>query len=182
MTFQKVSKPTEGSHLRVHVLPFPKINDDKVQELTQEGLAKNQNAMLATRVEKKCVVPAGSSVVSIMDKASSIFNSARRLEVVRNCISFIFENKILETEKTLPAALRALKGKAARQCLTEELGLHVQQNRAILNHQQFDYIVRMVNCTLQVYYCPSSTFLSRAIEGIHVSLPASHWVYVTLLG
>ncbi|XP_075423198.1 myotubularin-related protein 13 isoform X1 [Ascaphus truei] len=162
MTFQKVSKPTEGSHLRVHVLPFPKINDDKVQELTQEGLAKNQNAMLATRVEKKCVVPAGSSVVSIMDKASSIFNSARRLEVVRNCISFIFENKILETEKTLPAALRALKGKAARQCLTEELGLHVQQNRAILNHQQFDYIVRMVNCTLQD--CSSSEEYSIAAQ------------------
>lgn len=76
-------------------------------------------------------------------------NSAQRLEVVRNCISFIFENKTLETEKTLPAALRALKGKAARQCLTDELGLHVQQNRAILDHQQFDYIIRMMNCTLQ---------------------------------
>lgn len=52
--------------------------------------------------------------------------------------------------QTLPAALRALKGKAARQCLTDELGLHVQQNRAILDHQQFDYIIRMMNCTLQV--------------------------------
>ncbi|KAL0187854.1 hypothetical protein M9458_014953, partial [Cirrhinus mrigala] len=50
---------------------------------------------------------------------------------------------------TLPAALRALKGKAARQCLTEELSHHVQQNRAILDHQQFDHIVRMMNCALQ---------------------------------
>ncbi|KAM4721930.1 myotubularin-related protein 13 [Rhinophrynus dorsalis] len=149
MAFQKVPKPTEGSHLRVHILPFPKINDQRVHDLIQEGLNKNQNANLALRVEKKCVVPAGSPVVSIVDKASSVFNSARRLEVVRNCISHIFENKILETEKTLPAALRALKGKAARQCLTNELGLHVQQNRAVLNHQQFDYIVRMMNCTLQ---------------------------------
>lgn len=54
--------------------------------------------------------------------------------------------------QTLPAALRALKGKAARQCLTDELGLHVQQNRAILDHQQFDYIIRMMNCTLQVTF------------------------------
>ncbi|XP_065448289.1 myotubularin-related protein 13 isoform X5 [Chrysemys picta bellii] len=149
MAFQKVPRPTEGSHLRVHILPFPKINDSRVKELIQECLAKNQSAPPATRVEKKCVVPAGPPVVSIMEKASTVFNSAQRLEVVRNCISFIFENKNLETEKTLPAALRALKGKAARQCLTQELSLHVQQNRAILDHQQFDYIVRMMNCTLQ---------------------------------
>nr|XP_011751470.1 myotubularin-related protein 13 isoform X3 [Macaca nemestrina] len=149
MAFQKVPRPTEGSHLRVHILPFPKINEARVQELIQENLTKNQNAPPATRVEKKCVVPAGPPVVSIMDKVTTVFNSAQRLEVVRNCISFIFENKILETEKTLPAALRALKGKAARQCLTDELGLHVQQNRAILDHQQFDYIIRMMNCTLQ---------------------------------
>uniref|UniRef100_A0A8C6IAT4 SET binding factor 2 n=1 Tax=Mus spicilegus TaxID=10103 RepID=A0A8C6IAT4_MUSSI len=149
MAFQKVPRPTEGSHLRVHILPFPKINEARVQELIQENLAKNQNAPPATRIEKKCVVPAGPPVVSIMEKVITVFNSAQRLEVVRNCISFIFENKTLETEKTLPAALRALKGKAARQCLTDELGLHVQQNRAILDHQQFDYIIRMMNCTLQ---------------------------------
>ncbi|XP_023501802.1 myotubularin-related protein 13 isoform X4 [Equus caballus] len=149
MAFQKVPRPTEGSHLRVHILPFPKINETRVQELIQENLAKNQNAPPALRVEKKWVVPAGPPVVSIMDKVTTVFNSAQRLEVVRNCISFIFENKTLETEKTLPAALRALKGKAARQCLTDELGLHVQQNRAILDHQQFDYIIRMMNCTLQ---------------------------------
>uniref|UniRef100_A0A7M4EBF0 SET binding factor 2 n=1 Tax=Crocodylus porosus TaxID=8502 RepID=A0A7M4EBF0_CROPO len=147
--FQKVPRPTEGSHLRVHILPFPKINESRVQELIQEGIAKNQSAPPATRLEKKCVVPAGPPVVSIMEKGSTVFNSAQRLEVVRNCISFIFENKFLETEKTLPATLRALKGKAARQCLTRELSLHVKQNRAILDHQQFDYIVRMMNCTLQ---------------------------------
>uniref|UniRef100_A0A8C0XVI5 Myotubularin-related protein 13 n=1 Tax=Castor canadensis TaxID=51338 RepID=A0A8C0XVI5_CASCN len=148
MAFQKVPRPTEGSHLRVHILPFPKINEVRVQELIQENLTKNQNAPPATRMEKKCVVPAGPPVGMYLS-VTTVFNSAQRLEVVRNCISFIFENKTLETEKTLPAALRALKGKAARQCLTDELGLHVQQNRAILDHQQFDYIIRMMNCTLQ---------------------------------
>uniref|UniRef100_A0A8C0KLQ6 SET binding factor 2 n=1 Tax=Canis lupus dingo TaxID=286419 RepID=A0A8C0KLQ6_CANLU len=156
MAFQKVPRPTEGSHLRVHILPFPKINETRVQELIQENLAKNQNAPPASRVEKKCVVPAGPPVGMYL---SGIFNSAQRLEVVRNCISFIFENKTLETEKTLPAALRALKGKAARQCLTDELGLHVQQNRAILDHQQFDYIIRMMNCTLQVIFGSFRLFL-----------------------
>lgn len=49
-----------------------------------------------------------------------------------------------------PAVLRAMKGRAARHCLTQELNLHVQQNRAVLDHQQFDFIVRMMNCCLQV--------------------------------
>lgn len=46
--------------------------------------------------------------------------------------------------------LRALKGRAARRCLVQELHLHVQQNRAVLDHQQFDFVVRMMNCCLQV--------------------------------
>uniref|UniRef100_A0A673YFQ2 SET binding factor 2 n=1 Tax=Salmo trutta TaxID=8032 RepID=A0A673YFQ2_SALTR len=152
MAFQKVPRPTEGSHLRVHMVPFPLLDDEKVERLLAEGLAKHPSApaiTTTTRAERKCVVPAGPPVVSIMGKMGSVFNSARRLEVVRSCISFIFDNKTQETEKTLPAALRALKGKAARQCLTEELRLHVQQNRAILDHQQFDYVIRMMNCALQ---------------------------------
>uniref|UniRef100_A0A3P8YK29 SET binding factor 2 n=1 Tax=Esox lucius TaxID=8010 RepID=A0A3P8YK29_ESOLU len=153
MAFQKVPRPTEGSHLRVHVVPFPLLDDGKVEGLLAEGLAKHPSVPAITtttsRAERKCVVPPGPPVVSILGKMGSVFNSARRLEVVRNCISFIFDNKTLETEKTLPAALRALKGKMARQCLTDELSLHVQQNRAILDHQQFDYIIRMMNCALQ---------------------------------
>uniref|UniRef100_A0A3Q1F288 SET binding factor 2 n=1 Tax=Acanthochromis polyacanthus TaxID=80966 RepID=A0A3Q1F288_9TELE len=149
MAFQKVPRPSEGSHLRVHQVPFPLLDDEKVEKMLQEGVAKHSNVPPSTRLERKCVVPAGPPVASIMGKSGSVFNSARRLEVVRSCISFIFDNKTLETEKTLPAALRALKGKAARQCLTDELSLHVQQNRAIMDHQQFDYIIRMMNCALQ---------------------------------
>ncbi|XP_028332443.1 myotubularin-related protein 13 isoform X2 [Gouania willdenowi] len=149
MAFQKVPRPSEGSHLRVHQVPFPLLDDERVEKMVQEGVSKHSTAPPSTRPERKCVVPAGPPVASIMGKIGTVFNSARRLEVVRSCISFIFENKTLETEKTLPAALRALKGKAARQCLTDELSLHVQQNRAILDHQQFDYIIRMMNCALQ---------------------------------
>ncbi|XP_047436202.1 myotubularin-related protein 13 isoform X2 [Mugil cephalus] len=149
MAFQKVPRPSEGSHLRVHQVPFPMLDAASVEKMLAEGTAKHSSTPPSTRAEKKCVVPAGPPVASIMGKSCSVFNSARRLEVVRTCISFIFDSKTMETEKTLPAALRALKGKAARQCLTEELSLHVQQNRAILDHQQFDYIIRMMNCALQ---------------------------------
>ncbi|XP_035273861.1 myotubularin-related protein 13 isoform X1 [Anguilla anguilla] len=149
MAFQKVPQPSEGSHLRTHVIPFPLLDEVRVAALLKEGLAKHHGAPTGTRAQRKCVVPAGPPVVSIQGRPGTVFNSARRLEVVRSCISFIFDNKTLETEKTLPAALRALKGRAARQCLVQELQQHVKQNRAILDHQQFDHIVRMMNCALQ---------------------------------
>ncbi|XP_076879735.1 myotubularin-related protein 13 isoform X2 [Brachyhypopomus gauderio] len=149
MAFQKVPRPSEGSHLRVHVVPFPLLDQDRLDELMQEGVAKQNHVTLGSRPERKCVVPAGPPVASLAGKGCAVFNSARRLEVVRRCIGLIFDNKTLETEKALPAALRALKGKATRQCLTEELSVRVQQNRAILDHQQFDHIVRLMNCALQ---------------------------------
>lgn len=138
MAFQKVPRPSEGSHLRVHQIPFPLLDDVKIEKVLHEGVAKYSSAPLTVRPEKKCVVPAGPPVgknhvkllqntqmvqfcthlhvvdvtctdscfvlysyipVSIMGKSASVFNSARRLEVVRSCISFIFDNKTLETEK-----------------------------------------------------------------------------------
>ena len=68
----------------------------------------------------------------------------------------------------LPAVLRALKGRAARRCLAQELRLHVQQNRAVLDHQQFDFVVRMMNCCLQVR--PGFTPCWRGCRGLGVAL------------
>ena len=69
---------------------------------------------------------------------------------MRNCVNCIFENKISDARKTFPAVLRALKSKAARLALCTELSHHVQGNRAVLEHQQFDLVVRLMNCALQV--------------------------------
>lgn len=62
MAFQKVPRPSEGSHLRVHQVPFPLLDDDKVEKLLQEGVAKHSSTPVFTRTEKKCVVPAGPPV------------------------------------------------------------------------------------------------------------------------
>jgi len=70
--------------------------------------------------------------------------------VLRNCINCIFENKISDARKTFPAVLRALKSKAARLALCTELAQHVVGNKAMLEHQQFDLVVRLMNCALQV--------------------------------
>ena len=67
----------------------------------------------------------------------SIFTS------IRFCAYFAFL-------QTFPAVLRALKNKTARLALTQELALHVTGNKAMLEHQQFDLVVRLMNCALQV--------------------------------
>ncbi|XP_026512193.1 myotubularin-related protein 5 isoform X2 [Terrapene carolina triunguis] len=150
VTMHKVQKPTEGCYLRLHQRPFPRLDEGTVQWIIDQATAKLQTAPPAVKAEKKCMVPSGPPIAAIMERnGSALANSARRLEVVRNCISYVFENKMLEAKKLLPAVLRAMKGRAARHCLTQELNLHVQQNRAVLDHQQFDFIVRVMNCCLQ---------------------------------
>ncbi|XP_039181260.1 myotubularin-related protein 5 isoform X5 [Crotalus tigris] len=150
VTMHKVQKPTEGCHLRLHQRPFPHLDEGTIQWIVDQATAKQQTAPPLVKVEKKAMVPSGPPLGTLMERNGMLLaNSARRLEVVRNCISFVFESKMLEAKKLLPAVLRAMKSRAARHCLTQELNLHVQQNRAMLDHQQFDFIVRMMNCCLQ---------------------------------
>uniref|UniRef100_A0A8C6YI37 SET binding factor 1 n=1 Tax=Naja naja TaxID=35670 RepID=A0A8C6YI37_NAJNA len=153
VTMHKVQKPTEGCHLRLHQRPFPHLDEGTIQWIVDQATAKQQTAPPLVKAEKKAMVPSGPPLGMWVPVASRngllLANSARRLEVVRNCISFVFESKMLEAKKLLPAVLRAMKSRAARHCLTQELNLHVQQNRAMLDHQQFDFIVRMMNCCLQ---------------------------------
>ncbi|XP_078409293.1 myotubularin-related protein 5 isoform X4 [Cetorhinus maximus] len=150
VAMHKIQKPKEGSHLRVQQNTFPHLDEGTVQWIVDQATAKLKNAPPAVKAEMKCMVPMGPPSATMIDQNGIVLaNSARRLEVVRNCITYIFENKILEAKKLLPAMLRALKGRAARQCLTQELNSHVLQNRAVLDNQQFDYIVRMMNCALQ---------------------------------
>ncbi|XP_064139324.1 myotubularin-related protein 5 isoform X4 [Loxodonta africana] len=150
VTMHKVQRPMESSHLRRALRPFPRLDEGTVQWIVDQATAKMQGAPPAVRAERRTTVPSGPPMTAILERSSGLHaNSARRLEVVRNCISYVFEGKMLEAKKLLPAVLRALKGRAARRCLTQELHLHVQQNRAVLDHQQFDFVVRMMNCCLQ---------------------------------
>nr|XP_045007394.1 myotubularin-related protein 5 isoform X5 [Jaculus jaculus] len=150
VTMHKVQRPGEASHLRRTPRPFPRLDEGTIQWIVDQAAAKMQSAPPAVKAERKTTVPSGPPMTAILERCSGPhINSARRLEVVRNCISYVFEGKMLEAKKLLPAVLRALKGRAARRCLAQELHLHVQQNRAVLDHQQFDFVVRMMNCCLQ---------------------------------
>lgn len=105
MAFQKVPRPTEGSHLRVHILPFPKINEARVQELIQENVAKNQNAPPATRIEKKCVVPAGPPVGMYLSVCFKSKLFIRMSDPKRKSVQF---DEFSQSEQTPVARIRAL--------------------------------------------------------------------------
>ncbi|XP_047430700.1 myotubularin-related protein 5 isoform X3 [Mugil cephalus] len=151
VAMHKVQRPTENSqNTSQGQTPFPVLDEVAVQLFIDHAAAKLKTAPPVVKAELKGMVPSGPPLGDIVDRNGNVMaNSARRLEVVRNCITYIFDNKMLEAKKLMPAVLRALKGRAARVCLTQELNQHVLQNRAVLDDQQFDYIVRMMNCTLQ---------------------------------
>uniref|UniRef100_A0A3Q2PJ12 SET binding factor 1 n=1 Tax=Fundulus heteroclitus TaxID=8078 RepID=A0A3Q2PJ12_FUNHE len=151
VAMHKVQRPSENSQNTWQgQTAFPVLDDVAVQLFIDHAVAKLKNAPPVVKAELKSLVPSGPPLGDIVDRNGIVMaNSARRLEVVRNCITYIFDNKMLEAKKLMPAVLRALKGRTARICLTQELNQHVLQNRAVLDDQQFDYIVRMLNCTLQ---------------------------------
>ncbi|KAK9975775.1 hypothetical protein ABG768_021008 [Culter alburnus] len=150
VTMHRVQRTAEAVHHRLPQTSFPHLDEVSVQLFIDHATAKLKTAPPVVKAELKGMVPSGPPLGDIVDRNGNVMaNSARRLEVVRNCITYIFDNKMLEAKKLMPAVLRALKGRAARVCLTQELNLHVLQNRAVLDDQQFDYIIRMMNCTLQ---------------------------------
>lgn len=149
---QKILKPPEGAFARIHQPPFPELNTELVQKIIDEGLAKNNiKAKLGSlKPVTNRIVPMGIHISNVQDYRTQLLNnSARRLEVLKSCISCIFENKISDARKSLPAVLRALKCRVARLALCKELANHVVGNKAMLEHQQFDLVVRLMNCALQ---------------------------------
>uniref|UniRef100_A0A3P9PW06 SET binding factor 1 n=1 Tax=Poecilia reticulata TaxID=8081 RepID=A0A3P9PW06_POERE len=180
VAMHKVQRPSETSQSTDQSrTPFPVLDDVAVQLFIDHAVAKLNNSPPVVKVELKSMVPSGPP---LGENGNVMANSARRLEVVRNCITYIFDNKMLEAKKLMPAVLRALKGRTARVCLTQELNQHVLQNRAVLDDQQFDYIVRMMNCTLQVslhIFC-CLLKLGAGITQFAYSCVQEHMVWTTM--
>ena len=82
----------------------------------------------------------------------TVANSARRLDVLRSCIASIFENRISDAKKTFPSVMSTLKTKLARLVLVEELASRkgsFGSTQVLLEHQQFDMVIRLMNAALQ---------------------------------
>ena len=148
---QKIPRPTEGAFTRIHQPVFPLIDAKRVQEKIDGGIAKGNSKVVQAAIKSfpPRFVPMGPPLTGLQDSRHLFTNSARRLEVLRNCINNIFDNKISDARKSFSAVLRALKTKDARLTLCSELAQHVGGSRAVLDPPQFDLIVRLINCALQ---------------------------------
>lgn len=170
---QKPLKPTEENANEIVTKPFPLLDGDKIADIIAKETRKNsetlsektrslvtlqttehqqQNGFEPVNLTGCQFVPMGLSAEQVkneFDANEFVINSARRLEVMRNCVNCIFDNKISDARKALPAVLKALKNKANRLALIDELGCHLGSQRAVLEHQQFDLVVRLMNCALQ---------------------------------
>lgn len=144
MYVQKVLRPPDGSYSRIHQPTMNMLNGELVQSIINEGLSKNniepknlQTIRMAPRI-----VPMGPHLQSISDGRPIVNNTARRLEVLKTCVNCIFENKIADARKSFPAVMRTLKQRDARLTLCRELARSVQGNKAVLDHQQFDLVIK----------------------------------------
>lgn len=156
---QKVYRPSKEGCAKGLILDGNKTteiieNETIKQEMTKGNTSSESNSYTnnpLSRLSSQFIRPgiAAHQVKYDFNANELVLNSARRLEVMRNCVNCIFENKISDARKALPAVLKALKNKSARLALTQELSDHLGSQRAVLEHQQFDLVGRLMNCALQ---------------------------------
>uniref|UniRef100_H2Y623 PH domain-containing protein n=1 Tax=Ciona savignyi TaxID=51511 RepID=H2Y623_CIOSA len=147
---EKIPKPSSGSHGRPNQPRFPKLSATAVQTFMEETRVKGDSARPPKRITQSARrVPEGSRPASFTHRSGT--TSSRRLEVLKNCMTFIFDSKALEIKKIFQAVLRALKSRSARSALTLELTSY-SKSHPQLDNQQFDYIARLINSALQLNY------------------------------
>jgi hypothetical protein len=125
------------NHLsRPYLVPYgPPI--ETVNKLKYLNPISNNNKNLTANLQ-------GVSVTDIWN-----ISCARKLEVISNCVMHIFENNFKDVKKNLNSTFRALKDPRARLHLCNCLQKYVKKNQVILNNEQFDYICKILNESLQ---------------------------------
>lgn len=147
---QKIPRPPDGYTTRIHQPQFPIINALQVQSIIQEGVKKNDvQSRFIIKTNLK-IIPLGPNLPCFSERRPVLSHTVRKMEVIQNCVNFIFENKIAEARKTFPAVLRILQQRdESKLFLCEELGKAVQYSNKVLDHQQFDLVVKLMNRALQ---------------------------------
>ena len=64
------------------------------------------HARMNLRPNQVRIVPMGTPITALVDRQRIVDNNARRLEVLRNCINFVFDNKISDARIVSPASLQ----------------------------------------------------------------------------
>ncbi|XP_048585296.1 myotubularin-related protein 13 isoform X2 [Nematostella vectensis] len=135
---------------------FPALDASIIDQfIKEEG---NQEEFTIVRPDPE-IVPCGRGFTSRQQH----YMAGRKLEVLKDCVSYIFDNKISEARKALPSVLRSLKSKGAQLALCHELSLRAKQNRSVLEHDQFDLVVRLMNNALQEDASMDNTAVAAAL-------------------
>ncbi|CAB3984119.1 Myotubularin-related 13 [Paramuricea clavata] len=124
---------------------FPILDTSAIEKhlADDEGSTTNATTCKARQFDK---VPYGSGEFSFQTRH---YINIRKLEVLHDCVAYIFENKISEARKALPSVQRALKSRGAQLALCQELAARSEQHRAVLEHDQFNLVITLMNCALQ---------------------------------
>ncbi|XP_050355380.1 myotubularin-related protein 13 [Nymphalis io] len=149
---QRVLRPPEGASARIHQPPLPPLDAERVHAVIEEVTARNANnpKLSAIRLPAPRIIPPGASPTGAVEHTQLLLtNSARRLEVLRACVAAIFESRYADARKSLPGVVRALRAPAARAALVRDLAARLPTNKHLLQHHQFELVVRLMNCALQ---------------------------------
>lgn len=149
---EKILTPPQGAFSRIHHPEFPKIDANNVQKIINEGISRNDlQSKLTSYRNNPRIVPIGPPLPSYNDGRVTVTHTARKMEVIKNCVNFIFENKIADARKIFPAVIRILKQRDdARLFLCRELAKYVQgSNKSTLENAQFDLVCKLMNRALQ---------------------------------
>lgn len=148
---EKIPRPAEQSLGDLPSPSFPLLDATKIQVIIDEEITQlNKSSSLVTSEGPMREVPC--IPIGFRKHTGLPDGNLRRIEVMKSCLRCVFESKILEARKTLPAVLLSLKNRSVRVAFCKELASRLHEgpgNRAQLEPQQFDLVVRMMNCALQ---------------------------------
>ncbi|EDV28505.1 uncharacterized protein TRIADDRAFT_51481 [Trichoplax adhaerens] len=124
---------------------FPLLTSETV-----ESAIAISKTVIPQRPNKATIVP-GSMGVHTGRKGMKLTGALmlKRLEVLRKCVSNIFNNRIIEAKKMFSAVLSLLTSVQYRIALVEEFESYCLHSRVVLTFDQFDMVVRLINQALQ---------------------------------
>nr|XP_049697565.1 myotubularin-related protein 13 isoform X3 [Helicoverpa armigera] len=149
---QRILRPPEGASSRIHQPPLPPLDAARVRDVMREVAQRSASnpKLTALRPPQARIVPPAAPPSGASDYGHLLLtNSARRLEVLRSCIAAIFECRYADARKSLPGVVRALRAAGARAALVRDLAARLPSNKHLLQHHQFELVVRLMNCALQ---------------------------------
>jgi len=70
------------------------------------------------------------------------------IELLKNCLNALFENKIYEARKFIPLITQSFKNDAVARLLVPELVQRLTEYGGFLGAEQFDILVKLINSAM----------------------------------